>query len=613
MSKPSLLRRKGVQFALALSGTAGALILSTRSTRASQRLKDGPPPDNSQFLAAATRDGNGVIKTDVLVVGSGGAALTAALRARSLGLAALVVEKSDKLGGTSCYSGSGCWVPNSHVHADARGSVDKARAYLESITVDVGPASSPQRKAAFLDQGPKMVRWLEDQGYTWTPTPAYPDYFPYNAGAQVGGRTIEAGLFDINLIGSWRDRLNINPVRAPLPLYTYELSKIVRAKCSLDGMWTAAKIFVVRPYWNRLLGSEPATLGVSMISQLLYLNVRAGTPILTRSPMRELVVDKDGRVTGAVIECEGKDVTVEASHGVILAAGGFARNEEMRKKYQQPGVTTDWTSTCPTDTGEPIAAAMKIGAATALMDSAWWGAALYDPVTKKGIWSLYDRGLPHSIIVDKEGKRFANESQNYNSMGTAILKRHETTDTIPAYLILDSTHRKRYLFAGRYMPGAEIPEEAIKSGFITKGDTLEELATRIGISAAGLTETVERFNGFVDAGVDKDFSRGSSVYDYFLGDPSYSPNRNLGKIEKGPFYAAKIWPGDLGTKGGVLTDDRARALRETSTGRYETIPGLYAVGNSSASVMGRSYAGAGATLGPGLTFAYIAATDCAQK
>ncbi|KAK6222717.1 hypothetical protein LQW54_000898 [Pestalotiopsis sp. IQ-011] len=352
-------------------------------------------------------------------------------------------------------------------------------------------------------------------------------------------------------------------------------------------MWTAAKIFVVRPYWNRLLGSEPATPGVSMTSQLLYPNVRAGTPILTRSPMKELVVE-NGRVTGAVIECEGRNVTVEASHGVILAAGGFARNEEMRKKYQQPGITADWTSTCPTDTGEPIAAAMKIGAATALMDSAWWGAALFDPVTKKGI--------PRAAALHHP-----------------ILKRHETTDTIPAYLILDSTHRKRYLFAGRYMPGAEIPEEAIKSGFITKGDTLGELATRIGISTDRLAEAVERFNGFVDAGVDKDLSRGSSVYDYFLGDPSYSPNRNLGKIEKGPFYAAKIWPGDLGTKGGVLIDDRARALRETSAGRYETIPGLYAVGNSSGSVMGRSYAGAGATLGPGLTFAYIAATDCAQK
>ncbi|KAF7526681.1 hypothetical protein G7054_g10690 [Neopestalotiopsis clavispora] len=604
----SLLRKRGVRAGLAFAGVSGAVILSIRSSRQSKRLRDDPA-SNAKPVSAA---GDGIIKTDVLVVGSGGAALTAALRAKSLGLSALVVEKSDKIGGTSCYSGSGCWIPNSHIHADQRDSVEKARTYMETITKDVGPASSPERKTAFLENGPKMVKWLEDQGYCWTPTPAYPDYFPYNDGAQVGGRTIEANIFDINLIGPWKDKLNINPVRPPMPLFTYELSKIVRAKCSADGMWTAAKIFAVRPYWNRLFGSEPITLGVSMISQLIYLNVQAGTPIMTQAPMKELTV-KDGRVTGAVIEREGKPITVEASHGVILAAGGFARNDEMRKKFQQPGITTDWTSTCPTDMGEPINAAMHIGAATALMDSAWWGAALWDPVTKNGIWSLYDRGLPHSIIVDKEGKRFANESQNYNSMGTAILKRHETIDTIPAYLILDSTHRKRYLFAGRYMPGAEIPEEAIKSGFITKASTLEELATKIGISSAGLTETVGRFNGFVDAGVDQDFARGSSVYDYFLGDPSYSPNRNLGKIEKGPFYAARIWPGDLGTKGGVLTDERARALRVTRSGGYETIPGLYAVGNSSASVMGRSYAGAGATLGPGLTFAYIAATDCAKE
>jgi succinate dehydrogenase/fumarate reductase flavoprotein subunit len=604
----SLFRKRGARISLLLSATAGTLLVATRVSRQGSRLKEDPISNASSLPIGS----DGIVKTDVLVVGSGGAALTAALRAKSLGLSTLVVEKSAKLGGTTCYSGSGCWIPNTHVHGSTQDNPEKALAYLESVTGDAGPASSRERKLAFLETGPVMVKWLETQGYKWTATPTYPDYFPYNPGAQIGGRSIEAGLFDLSLIGSWKKMLNINPVRPPLPLYTHELAKIVRAKCSVEGLWTAAKVFGFRPYWNKLLGGEATTLGVSMISQLIYFNVRLGTPIWTESPMTELTV-KDGRVTGAIVERDGKKITVEATRGVIIAAGGFARNDAMRKKFQAPPISADWTSTCPTDMGEPITAAMNIGAATALMDSAWWGAAMWDPATGKGIWSVYDRGLPHSIIVDKAGRRFTNESQNYNSMGTAIWERQKTVDTIPAYLILDSTHRKRYLFAGRFMPGATIPADAIESGFVFQGDTLPELAGKLGINVSALGETVTRFNGFVDKGVDEDFGRGNSVYDSYLGDPAYKKNRNLGKIEKGPFYAVKVWPGDLGTKGGVLTDERARALKERRGGGYDVIPGLYAVGNSSASVMGRSYAGAGATLGPGLTFAYIAATDCAGK
>ncbi|KAH8651206.1 3-ketosteroid dehydrogenase [Xylariales sp. PMI_506] len=595
----------------AVAAGAGGLLL-TRVVRRSGRLTEDPE-HNAQRQPIAS---DGTVDTDVLIVGSGGAALTASLRAKALGLRALVVEKSPKIGGTSCYSGSGLWIPNTHIHANSgfEDSTEKALTYMESIIGDAGPASSRERKLAFLNNGPKMVKWLEEQGYQWTKTPRYPDYFPYNPGASVGGRNIEAGLFDSNLLGPWKDSLNINPVRAPLPLYTYELSKIVRATSSWDGMWTAAKIYGYRRYPGRTVGSDNVTLGVSMISQLICMNVRLGVPIWTSTPMKELLLE-DGRVTGAIIEHEGKTLKVKASKGVIVAAGGFARNDAMRKQFQAPPITADWSSACPTDQGEPIAAAMKIGVATALMDSAWWGAATWDPATKQGIWCLYDRGLPHSIIVDKEGKRFLNESQNYNSLGTKIWQKHIESPVIPSYLIMDSTHRKRYLLAGRFMPGGpnSIPQSAIDSGFIFKAPTIEELAKTLDINEAGLKDTVKRFNGFVDKGVDDDFQRGTSIYDSYLGDPTYPKNRNLGKLDKGPYYAVKIWPGDLGTKGGILTDDRARALRETKGGGYEVIKGLYAVGNSSASVMGRTYAGAGSTLGPALTFAYIAASDCAKE
>ncbi|KAL2759900.1 hypothetical protein ACRALDRAFT_1079160 [Sodiomyces alcalophilus JCM 7366] len=603
----STFRRKGLRITLGVVSAAAGASLISRVSRNNAKLKEASEP--------VLPSSNGVVKTDVLIVGSGGAALTAALRAKSLGLDALVVEKSPKVGGTTCYSGSGCWVPNTHIHADPRDSTEKALTYLESIVGDAGPASTREKKLAFLETGPKMVKWLEDAGYKWAVTPEYPDYFPSQPGAQVGGRTIEAAMFDANLLGPWKDKLNINPVRAPLPLYTYELSKIVRAKCSLDGMMTAFKIWGLRLYPNRFLGSDPVCLGVSMIGQLIYLNVQQGTPIWTETPMKELTVNDDGRVTGAIIERQGQKITVEASKGVILAAGGFARNDAMRKAHQASPITADWTSACPTDQGEAITAATSkpIGAATALMDSAWWGAAMWDPASKQGIWCLYDRGLPHSIIVDQDGRRFLNESQNYNALGTALWNRHKETPAIPSHLIMDSNHRSRYVFAGRFMPGKEIPQHAIDSGFITKADTLPELASKLGIKPEGLQETVDRFNGFVEKGVDEDFKRGESVYDAFLGDPSYGKNRNLGKVEKGPFYAVKVWPGDLGTKGGVLTDERARAVRESGNGQYEVIKGLYAVGNSAASVMGRTYAGAGSTLGPGLTFAYIAAEDCAEQ
>ncbi|KAF2474548.1 fumarate reductase/succinate dehydrogenase flavo protein domain-containing protein [Lindgomyces ingoldianus] len=551
------------------------------------------------------RISDGVVKTDVLIVGSGGSALTAALRVRSAGLSALVVEKSAKVGGTTTYSGGGHWIPNTHLHEGANDSPEEALEYMEAIIGDAGPASSRERKLAFLQNGPKMVKFLEDEGFRWRKTVGYPDYFPEQRGGKIGGRGVEPAMFDLNVLGPWKDRLNFNPTRPPFPVYTYELSKLVRAKSSWDGMFMAIRVFGLRQYPQILLGNSPCTLGVSMVGQLLYLNIEKGVSIWTESPMTDLVV-KDGQVTGAIVEKVGKKITIEASRGVILAAGGFAKNTEMRKKYQASPITSDWTSVIPTDQGDAISAALKIGAATALMDAAWWGAAMVDPKSGQAFWCLYDRVLPHSIIVDQTAERFTNESQNYNSIGHALWKRNEVSPAIPSFLILDSNHRDRYVLAGRLMPG-HTPQEVLDSGFVTKAETIQELAEKLDLSASVLGETVKRFNGFVSSGVDKDFHRGESAYDSFMGDPSYSPNRNLGAIERGPFYAVKLWPGDLGTKGGILTDEYARALKEDSDGGRQVIQGLYAVGNSSASVMGRTYAGPGATLGPALTFAYIAA------
>jgi succinate dehydrogenase/fumarate reductase flavoprotein subunit len=439
----------------------------------------------------------------------------------------------------------------------------------------------------------------------------YPDYFPLEPSGKLGGRTVEPALFDAHMLGPWQEKLNYNPMRAPLPVHTYELSKLVRAKVSWEGMVTAAKVFGLRQWpLEKLLGMAPVTLGVSMISQLLYLNLQQGVPILTDTPLKELVME-NGRVTGGIVERDGKRVTIEASRGVILAAGGFAQNEEMRQKYQAAPITSQWTSVVPSDQGDAISAAIKIGAATALMDSAWWGAANKDESTGARSWCLYDRVLPHAMIVDQTAQRFTNESQNYNSMGTALWERNKTVPAIPSFLILDSQHRKRYVLAGKFMPGVT-PQSAIDSGFVIKSDTIEGLAEQLNLDASKLRESVDRFTGFAKNQKDEDFARGDNPYDAFMGDPTYKPNHSLGTIDKAPYYALKIWPGDLGTRGGVLTDEHARALREVKGGGTEVIKGLYAVGNSSATVMGRSYGGPGATLGPALTFAFVAANQIAK-
>ncbi|KFH43984.1 3-oxosteroid 1-dehydrogenase-like protein [Hapsidospora chrysogenum ATCC 11550] len=606
---PSLWQRRGVRVTAAVSAVAVGTVLAIRTNRQRKHL----PPDSIARAANSVRQRpDGSYETDVLVVGSGGAALAAALRARSLGLSVLVTEKNAKVGGTTAYSGSGCWIPNTHVHNDTRDSPEKALTYLESIIGDVGPASSRERKLAFLREGPEMVKYLEDEGYRWIPTPGYPDYHQFHPGAMIGGRSIEAGAFDRNLLGPWKDMININPARAPVAMYTFELSKMVRAKADWDGKVTAAKAFGLRVYPAWLLGSHTSTLGVSMISQLLYLNLRRGTSLWVSSPLKDLQTDKQGDVVGATVEHGGKPVTVHVSRGVVLAAGGFAHNAEMRQKYQPKGITSDWTSASRGDQGDAITAAIKIGAATALMDSAWWGTSIIDPATNQPYWCLYDRVMPHSIIVDQEGRRFANESLNYNTLGTKLWEHSKDHPAIPSYMVMDTTHRNKYVLAGKLLPGFT-PQSALDSGFLTKADSIPELAEKLGVPARNLAETVERFNGFAKKGVDEDFERGKSPYDRFLGDPSYK-NPNLGELSKPPYYAVKIWPGDLGTKGGVLTDEHARALREgKEKGKYEPIRGLYAIGNSSASVMGRTYAGAGSTLGPGLTFGYIAANDMAKR
>jgi 3-oxosteroid 1-dehydrogenase len=545
--------------------------------------------------------------TDVLIIGSGAAAFTTALTVRERGLTPLVVESTSKLGGNSAISGGGLWIPNNHVmkRAGQRDSYDEARTYLDACVGDVGPASSDARRKAFLERGPEMVQWLEQLGFEWVFAEGYSDYYPERPGGKPNGRGIEGRKYDIKRLGAWADKLRFS-VRA-LPLYTSEVNKLAVSFRTLKGFFTAARVVGLEATLPRLVGKQLVGLGNSLMGQLLELLLARHVEFWLDSPVTELLVE-NGRALGAVVKRDGRYVRIEAKHGVMIASGGFEKNAAMRKKYQAEPVNGDWTSGTEGNLGHPITMARQAGAALALMDDAWWGPTMVDPETNTPQFMLQERSLPHCFIVAADGKRFMNESESYVDAGHHQYERHQTVAAIPAWQIMDSRHRAYYPF-GTAMPGQRGTRKLLASGMFVEAPTLEELAKKIGVDPQGLTDTATRFSAFAKSGKDLDFHRGDSAYDRVYSDPRVKPNPNLGAVEKPPFYAVKVFPGDLGTKGGILTDEFARALREDGS----VIEGLYAAGNCSASVMGRTYPGPGSTLGPATTFGFIGGHHLAAR
>ncbi|KAI0391964.1 FAD binding domain-containing protein [Xylariaceae sp. FL0594] len=546
--------------------------------------------------------------TDVLIIGGGAAGLTAALRATSHGFKPLVVEKNEQVGGSSAYSGAGLWIPlNSYVReAGVKDSKEEALKYMESVIEDVGPASSKERKLAFLDKGPEMIDFLRRLGFKWRCSKGVPDYYP-NApgGMSKWGRTVEPDVFDLKKLGDWSGYLRARP-RQPPPLFTDEVSSLTRAGASFRDFAKGIQV-VLRGMKLKMRGQAPTTMGQSLISQLLYFARQAEVPVWRSTSLMELIAARDGSVLGAKVRQGDQIQSVRANRGVLLCAGGFAHNQKMRDQYGPAPASTQWTSTPEGDTGDAIQAGVSVGAATALMNEAWWGPSILDPNLGKYYFSLQERARPYSIIVDSTGSRFMNEAESYIDAGHKQYARNQKVKAIPAWLIIDENHRRRYAL-GSLMPRQD-PKKGLEAGFIHKADTLDELATKIGVDVAGLADTVSKFNQMAADGVDTDFGRGNNSYDNYFGDPKVGPNPNLGPIARAPFYAVEVVPGDLGTKGGLLTDEHARVLKEDGS----VIRGLYACGNTSASVMGRTYPGAGSTLGPALTFAYIAADSMADS
>ncbi len=548
---------------------------------------------------------------DVIVVGAGGAGLAAALTAKTKGLKTVLIEKSPYWGGSTSRSGGGVWIPNNSVlkRDGVEDTVDAARTYVHSIIGEHAPAD---RIDAYIDRGPEALDYLmanSPLNLEWVK--GYSDYYPEAPGGRVGGRSVEPRPFDARLLGDDLATLHPQYTKAPLNMVVLQ-SDYKWMNVGMRHWRGIAKMAKVagRFTWSKSRNKKMIAMGAALAAELLIGCRKAGVDIRLSTPLTGLIVE-DGKVVGAKIESDGAPAELRAKYGVILASGGFDHNAEMRAQYQRAPIGTEWTTGAASNTGDGIRAALDAGANVSLMDDAWWGPTIPLP---KGPWfALSERNVPGTFMVNERGVRFMNESLPYVEAGHQMYggdfgQGDGPGANIPAWLVMDQRCRNRYLFAG--LPARQpIPRSWLESGAIVKAGTIAELAEKMGVPVDALTATTERFNGFARSGVDSEFGRGVSGYDNYYGDPTNKPNPNLGVVDKAPFYAVKMVPGDLGTKGGIDTDVAGRALRADGT----VIEGLYASGNTSAPVMGHTYAGPGATIGPAMVFGYLAALDAADK
>lgn len=550
---------------------------------------------------------------DVLVVGSGGGGLTAALAAEAAGLKVLVVEKAAYYGGSTALSGGGIWVPNAPAqHRDGfELDPDSVVQYLRTITDGL---VTEERLRAYVRRSPEMMAFLENRSrwleFVWKP--GYADYYPELPGGSDQGSTINVPPIDLRSLGA-DEELLLKPL-ALAPKGIWLGPKDLRLFYQVRQNWRG-KAVLVKLLWRKfrahVFGDRIAAIGQSLVARLRLALREHDIPLWLNAPMTELTTGPDGEVTGAVVERDGVPVRIRAERGVILATGGFDHDMEWRRR-EEPVIEEDWSFGNPVATGDGIRAGEKVGAATELMDESWWFPSIQWPDGRMQ-FLLNERMMPAQFIVNGNGERYINEAAPYMDFGHAMLAGQRTgVDHIPSWLVTDHRSWNRYVVAGHlplpkipFAPvptGRKIPQAWLDSGVVVAANSIEELATKIGVPPEKLRATADRFNELATKGHDDDFARGDSVYDNYYGDPTL-PNPNLAPLGKPPYYAFRMVLGDLGTSGGLVTDEHARVLRPDGS----PIPGLYATGNTSAAVMGRSYAGAGATIGPAMTFGYIAA------
>lgn len=546
---------------------------------------------------------------DLLIAGSGGGGMVAGLVALDRGLEPLIVEKQALVGGSTGLSGGIVWLPNNPLMR-AEGIADTHEdglAYLADVVGDVGAASSAARREMFLTAGYEMIDFLIRKGVRLIRCAGWSDYYPNHNGGNAAGRAVEGIPFDAAQLGSWSGRL-----QPPLAknygyvVLTNELRSVQYFNRSPRAFAVAARVFL-RTRAARMRGRQILTNGASLVGQMLevLLDLSDGRPPLwTNAAMEDLVVE-DGRVVGARVIHDGVPLRIEARKGVLLAAGGFGHNAEMRRRYsgEQPN-DGKWSIANAGDTGEVLQAAMRLRAKTDLLDEAWWLPSVFIPNGGAAAASLGSgRQRPGAIYVDSSGRRFCNESNSYVEVGKAMY----AAKAVPCWMVFDHGYVRRYV-TGTKPFDRRLPPDFVDSGAVQRGDTIADLARRIGVPGDALTRTIQRFNHFAAQGVDPDFERGQSAYNACLGDPGYRPNAALGPLNRAPYYATRVFPADVGTCGGVITNEHAQVLDEHD----RVIEGLYATGNTTASVMGRTYPGAGASIASSMVFGYVAARHAAR-
>ena len=553
--------------------------------------------------------------TDLLIVGSGAGALTAAVTAAELGLQAMVIEKGHLWGGTSATSGGTLWIPCTRHMAEAGvpDSPEDAFAYLNDLIGDEVPET---KLRAYIENASKMLHFLEDKCEASFRCVQYADYHMDLPGAKEN-RSHEPLPITATKLG--RLYSTLQPMHQAAQAFGRVNWTIGEARPMITKrpgwMWNTFKVmaryYLDLPQRYRTIKDRRLTAGNSLLGQLRIALKKRDVPLRLGISLKELIREDD-RIIGAVVDYSGQEFTIKANRGVILAAGGFERNQEMRNSNFATESSPQWSGSQVNNTGDAIQSAQRIGAELEFMDSAWWAPAMKLGDEDRARPMFVERALPGCLIVNQQGERYMNESASYHVAGGEMIRLNsDTCSTIPSWFIFDARYRGEYP-VGPLLPGPPETDGLVKASMkdiMHRSQSISKLADKIGVDAAVLEQTFSRFNEYAVKGEDPDFNRGVNGYDRYYGDPRSEPNPCLAPLVKAPFYAIKIFPGDIGTKGGVLTNENGQAIDTNGN----LIKGLYAIGNTSASVMGRSYPGAGSTLGPAMTFGYLAAHHAAQS
>ena len=556
---------------------------------------------------------------DVLVVGTGASGMSAAVTAAYEGLKVLVVDKAPVYGGTTARSGGWLWIPGTKL-AKEQGISEPAGAAREYLQHETTTHFDPARVDAFIENGPKAIDFFTEKTCVqFDMPPVFPDYHAEAPGGQPGGRSMVTRPFDARELGTY-----VSKLAPPVPELTVfgmmlgsgkELWHFLRAFKSLESFWYVAKRFgghlmdVVRYGRGMTL-----TNGNALAGRLAKAGMDLNIPVWLNAPVKKLIVEGDA-VVGATVVRDGKSVEIRVRRGVVLACGGFPYDIERRKQLfpHAPTGREHFTPSPALNTGDGLRLGESVGG---WVDPTIPNAAAWCPTSvvqrkdgSQGVMPHFiDRAKPGVIAVTTKGRRFTNEALSYHDFIQALVKACKNSAEVTCWLVCDHEHLREYGL-GAVAPFPLPIGKHLKSGYLKRGSSLQELASVIGVPAAALQEEVEVFNRDAASGVDTKFSKGSTAYNRYQGDSLVKPNPCMAPIRKGPFYAIKIVVGEIGTFAGLATDESCQVLSKDR----QPVKGLYAVGNDAASIMGGNYPGAGITLGPALTFGYVVGQTLAKK